>query len=144
MEKDSNYQDAPAGRIKSLTFAVALIGGAIAAAFLASNRGLGSGLHVGALSFQDAALWFFGLAMIGSCLWRLSRGASIADWRPLLALALGALVTCGEVFDILPVKELACQALLAPRHHHVSPCYKGALSASMRAGAAAASRAAGR
>jgi len=133
----------PAVDIKSLTFALAMIAGAVAAAYLVSNRGLGGALYPGAPSFQDAALWFFGLALIGTCLWRILRGASIGDWRLPLGFALGSLVIYGEVFNVLPVKELACQVLLAPRHHHVSPCYKEASSASMHAGVAAAPGAAG-
>ena len=113
----------PAVDIRRLTFPLTMIGGAIAAAFLVSNRGLGGALLRGAPRFQDAALWSFGLVMIGTCIWRIVRGDSIGSGRLPLWFALGAFVLFGEAFNVLAVKELACQVLLAPRHRHVSPCY---------------------
>jgi hypothetical protein len=110
--------------LKGLIYFAGLLIGAVCAAYLASNRGFGGAVHPSAASIQDALLWMFGLGLIGGCAWRLRRGVSPVDWHVPIWLALGAFILYGEIFNVAPMKEFACQALLQGRGHHSHPCYK--------------------
>jgi hypothetical protein len=110
--------------VKGLTCFAALLIGAVCAAYIVSNRGFGGAANPNAVFLQDALLWLFGLGLIGGCAWRLWRGASLADWHIPIWLALGTFILYGEIFNVAPMKELACQALLQGRGHHSQPCYK--------------------
>jgi hypothetical protein len=108
--------------VKGLAYFAGLILAAVAAAYVAS-RGIGA-IRPSAVSLQDAMLWMSGLGLIGACLWRFVRGATLADWHMPVWLALGAFILYGEIFNVATMKELSCQALLQGRGHHSQPCYK--------------------
>jgi hypothetical protein len=110
--------------VRGLVYFAGLLIGAVSAAYLASSRGLGGGVHANAASIQDAMLWLFGLGLIGGCVWRVWRGVSLADWHVPIWFALGAFILYGEIFNVATVMELTCQALLQGRGHHSHPCYK--------------------
>ena len=109
--------------VKNLIFFVVGIAGAIAMAYFLSVRSRQGVVQPGALNLQDAAFWFFGIGLIGTCAWRALTGFSTADWHLPLWFAIGAFMIYAEVFNVVSMKEFACQVLLT-RHHFVSPCYK--------------------
>ncbi len=109
--------------VKNLIVFVAGIAGAVAMAYFVSARGPHGGTQPGALNLQDAAFWFIGIGLVGTCAWRVLTGLSPADWHLPLWFAIGAFMIYAEVFNVVSMKEFACQVVLT-RHHFASPCYK--------------------
>ena len=107
----------------SLALSLALAVGVLAAFVLARAPLWYAGARDGALSSPDTYFWILGVGLLLSGLWRLQaqQGRIEALWP--LWLALGAFLIYAEVFNVVPLKRIACGALLTPRGaHHAAIC----------------------
>jgi hypothetical protein len=108
-----------------LVFAAAALFGVACAFLLFNGPWIEAKFQTGHLPFQDWVLWFFGIALVGNGLYRLVTRGAIVDRRWPVWILVGGTMLYAEVFNVIPVKEMACR-ILAGKHHHLDPgaCYK--------------------
>ena len=107
----------------SLALSLALAFGVLAAFLLARAPLWYAEIRAGGLSSPDAYFWMLGVGLLLSGLWRFQaqQGRAEALWP--IWLAMGAFLIYAEVFNVVPLKRMACGALRTPRGaHHAAIC----------------------
>lgn len=110
---------------KGVIFGAALLAGAASALYLSNKQLIDSHLHTSDLQVQDWMLWFFGIALVAYCVFSFVKLGGIFDWRWPIWLIFGSTMIYAEWFNVIPLKEVTCQALYGA-HQRIGwgQCYK--------------------